>query len=85
MSSQSDYDAYIANLRLRQTIDNALPRARAVQKTIDNLQQSLLNVPQHKGAAMIALLASYEAEMARIFQIPGMAQAFYAYDDEPVG
>ena len=38
MSSQSDYDAYIANLRLRQTIDNALPRARAVQKTIDNLQ-----------------------------------------------
>jgi len=56
---------------------NATSRARIVQEQIKTLRADLFKCPEHEERSKIAILASYDAEMAYLMKIPGVAQALF--------
>ena len=61
------------------TRDRAIVRARVVQKEIDRLHEKIC-APHSSNytAAYAALLASYDRELTRLCQIPGVLSALLA-------
>ena len=64
--------------RIDRITANATARAKIVQVQIKKLRM-ILGLPgsSPKDTAHIALLASYDAEMAYLMKIPGVAQALF--------
>lgn len=56
---------------------NAAARARLVMATINDLRVNLLKCPEHEERSKIAILQSFDAELTRLCQIPGVAQALF--------
>jgi len=57
---------------------NAIARARVVQKEIDQYRKQLCTPhSSNNTTAYMAMLASYDHEMMRLCQIPGVAQALF--------
>ena len=71
----SDCDAMIAKLTSIEV--NGVARARKMQREIDSLRASLFMCAKEEESHKIALLASYDAEMARVCALPGVMNALY--------